>query len=166
MAQKLSDDLSAFWVWLRLLMALTFLWAFFDKLLGLGYSTPVGKGWLAGASPTAGFLKGATYGPFVHIYQSLAGQAWVDWLFMVGLLLIGLALLLGIGLKIAGWTGALLMLLMYLAAFPPKTNPLIDDHIVYIVILLALTHAPDDHDWGWGSWWSKTTLVRRFGWLR
>ncbi|GMA18260.1 hypothetical protein GCM10025862_02810 [Arsenicicoccus piscis] len=41
-----------------------------------------------------------------------------DWLFMLGLLGIGIALITGCGLKIAAWTGTLLLFLMYLAEFP------------------------------------------------
>ncbi len=44
---------------LRIAFGLTFLWAFVDKLFGLGYATPAGKGWIDGGDPTAGFLKGA-----------------------------------------------------------------------------------------------------------
>jgi thiosulfate dehydrogenase [quinone] large subunit len=41
----------------RIGLGWTFLWAFADKLWGLGFSTLPEKSWLAGASPTTGFLK-------------------------------------------------------------------------------------------------------------
>src|SRR3989344_6173071 len=79
---------------LRLVMAFIFLWAFFDKLLGLGFATPGERAWVNGGSPTTGFLSNAVQGPFADIFRSLAGVGIVDWLFMLGLLFVGMTLLL------------------------------------------------------------------------
>ena len=146
---------------LRIAIGSVFLWAFFDKLLGLGYSTLPSKAWLAGGSPTFGFLKSAS-GSFAPIFNGLAGQMWVDWLFMAGLLGIGIALVLGIGMRVAAYTGSLLLLLMYLAVFPPKTNPILDDHIVYILALLALNSANAGRFLGFGKAWGKSKLVKQY----
>src|SRR3989338_3614163 len=80
------------WLGLRLVMGLIFLWAFVDKLFGLGFATKSENSWLSGGSPTSGFLLNATKGPFVEFFKSLAGVAVVDWLFMAGLLFVGLTL--------------------------------------------------------------------------
>ena len=151
---------------LRIAFGWIFLWAFIDKTWGLGYATTPEKAWLEGMSPTEGFLTHATQGPFAELFQSLAGNVVVDWLFMLGLLGIGVALILGIGLRIAGWSGALLMLLMWLAVLPPANNPIVDDHIIYmlLLILVALKPAVGEH-LGLGSWWKNTSLVKKFGWL-
>ena len=65
---------------------------------------------------------------------------------MAGLLGIGVALLAGAGLKIAAWTGALLLALMYLAEFPlgrtGMTNPLIDSHWIEALGIAVLRHDP------------------------
>jgi hypothetical protein len=53
--------------------------------------------WVDGGSPTNGFLSNAPTSPFENIYKDLAGATWADWLFMIGLLLIGVALILGVG---------------------------------------------------------------------
>ena len=45
------------WGLLRMAVGWIFLWAFLDKLVGLGFATEVGKGWLNGGSPTFGFLN-------------------------------------------------------------------------------------------------------------
>ena len=84
------ENFKSQYVWgvLRLLLGWTFLWAFVDKLFGLGFNTVADKSWLDGVSPTFGFLKFGTKGPFASLYQSLAGNPVVDWLFMMGLLLI------------------------------------------------------------------------------
>lgn len=150
------------WVLLRLGIGWILLWAFLDKLFGLGFATSSAKSWLAGGSPTAGFLKSATYGPLKEIFQNLAQNAAVDWLFMMGLLLIGLALILGIGVRIAAISGTVLMSLMWLAALPPKNNPFLDDHIIYILVLVGLARVNAGQWFGLGKWWSQTGLVKKF----
>ncbi|MBC8500399.1 MAG: hypothetical protein ISS25_03750 [Nanoarchaeota archaeon] len=142
-----------------------FLWAFLDKVFGLGFATEAESAWLAGGSPTAGFLQFGTAGPFASVFQGLAGSAFVEWLFMIGLLLIGLALIFGMGVKIAGYTGALLMLLMWLAVLPPEHNPILDDHIIYGLILIGLTFVKSGHWLGLGKWWSGTELVKKHSFL-
>jgi len=61
------------------------LWAFFDKLFGLGFATESNKSWLLGISPTTGFLSNAPDGPLAPIFNSLSGNIMVDILFMGGL---------------------------------------------------------------------------------
>ena len=88
---------------LRIVLGFTFLWPFLDKMFGLGYMTPSAKAWIHGGTPAQGFMKGAE-GPFASFFKNIAGP-WADWLFMAGLLGIGIALLAGAGLKLAAWTG-------------------------------------------------------------
>lgn len=167
MANKTATDKQIYiWALLRVVMGLIFLWAFFDKLFGLGYATKPDKSWLLGNSPTTGFLKGGVRGPLADFYHNLAGNPLIDWLFMLGLLLLGLALLLGIGLKMAGYAGALLMLLMWSALLPPTSHPFLDDHIVYLLVLLSLAHSQAGDVWGLGKWWSSSELVKDFPLLR
>lgn len=147
------------WGILRVVMGWIFLWAFFDKVFGWGYATKAGKTWLDGVSPTAGFLK-AAQGPFGDFFHGLAGNVFVDWAFMLGLLLIGLALILGIGVKIAAYSGSVMMFLMWLASMPIKNNPIVDDHVVYIFVLLGLASVGAGQYLGLGSWWKKQKLVK------
>ena len=42
---------------LRIATGFIFLWAFLDKLFGLGYSTASAKSWIHGGSPTKGYLS-------------------------------------------------------------------------------------------------------------
>lgn len=127
---------------LRYVMSFVFLWAFFDKLFGLGFATIYEKAWIHGGSPTTGFLSFAVKGPFAGVFHSLAGVAVVDWLFMAGLLFVGLTLLFNRYLKWGCLAGGVMLFLMYLALLLPENNPLIDDHIVYILVLalIALHH--------------------------
>ncbi|KKU21204.1 MAG: DoxX family protein [Candidatus Nomurabacteria bacterium GW2011_GWA1_46_11] len=126
------------WLALRLVMSLIFLWAFADKLLGLGFATTKEGAWLNGGSPTAGFLLKATRGPLAEFFQELAGVSLVDWLFMLGLLFAGAALLLNRFVVWGAMAGGIIVLLIYLAAFPPANNPLLDEHVVYILVLILL----------------------------
>lgn len=162
---KMSKTL-IIWVLLRFTLAFIMLWAFFDKVFGLGYATTPDKSWLQGVSPTTGFLKFGSQGIFANFFHSLAGNPLVDWLFMMGLLLIGTALLLGIGMRIAGYSGALLMFLLYLSLTPPENNPLIDEHIVYMLVFLGLSDGEAGKKYGLGNWWSKTKLVTNYMFLQ
>jgi thiosulfate dehydrogenase [quinone] large subunit len=150
---------------LRIAFGLTFLWPFFDKLFGLGYATPEERAWINGGDPTAGFLKGSE-GPFDSFYHSLVGDWWVTPLFMIGLAGIGLALTLGIGMRIAAGAGTLLYLMMWSAALPPENNPVLDDHILGALTLIALAATAAGSTWGFGRAWSRLPLVRRYSALR
>lgn len=147
---------------LRLALGWTFLWAFLDKAFGMGYSTSSESAWINGGSPTSGFLAYATSGPFSGFYQDLAGNSAVDALFMVALLMLGIALILGIGMKIAAMSGSALMLLMWSSGLPPENNPILDDHIVYLIALIFLALVGAGSWFGLGKWWSEQSLVKRF----
>ncbi len=150
------------WGALRLAMGWTFFWGFLDKVFGLGFATAAENAWLEGGSPTFGFLNFAAKGPFAGFYQGMAGNVLVDWLFMIGLLVIGLPLLLGIGVRLAAGTGIAMMALMYTAGFIfPEHNPFLDEHIIYAVIMAGLIVTGGGY-LGLGSIWAKTGLVRRF----
>ena len=150
----------------RLSIGWVFLWAFVDKLFGLGFATERADSWLNGGSPTNGFLSFGTTGPFADFYQSIAGAAWADWLFMTGLAAIGLALTLGIATRIAAVAGSVLLVMMWTAVLAPANNPFMDDHLVYAIVLigLALTNAGDT--WGFGRIWAKQPIVTRYPALR
>ena len=152
------------WFTARIGLAWIFLWAFLDKVFGWGYATPAGKGWIDGGSPTKGFLSGAK-GPFAGSYHDLAGTTFANWAFMLGLLGIGTALLLGVGMRIAAGAGALLMTMMYTVVLPPTTNPVIDDHLILAVLLIGLAAAGAGRTLGLGRWWANTRLVKRLPWL-
>jgi thiosulfate dehydrogenase [quinone] large subunit len=150
---------------IRLALGWIFVWAFLDKLFGLGRSTPAANAWLDGGSPTAGFLGKAATGPFAGVYHSMAGNTVVDALFMMALLGIGTALILGIGMRIAAAAGALLTVLMWTAVLPPATNPFMDDHLIYAAVLILLALLDTGNTWGLGRRWTATSLVRRNTWL-
>ena len=163
---------------LRISTGFVFLWAFFDKTFGLGFATPSAKAWINGGSPTKGFLSSVDVGPgwLQSFFHNIAGNPVTNWLFMLALLGIGLAFILGIGMRIAAGATIALMALMWLAEFPldktaadgkpsGSTNPITDYHFIYAVtgVVLALTYA--GHTWGLGKWWASLPLVQKNRWL-
>ena len=102
----------------RLLLGFVFLWAFFDKTFGWSYATPAAKSWVNGGSPTKGFLSGVSAGPMESTFHSWAGNGLVDWLFMLGLLGIGIGLVSGVALKLTAVAGTAMMAFMWIAEWP------------------------------------------------
>jgi thiosulfate dehydrogenase [quinone] large subunit len=150
----------------RLALGWIFLWAFLDKLFGLGHATPSARAWINGGSPTKGFLANSPTGPLQDFYTSFAGAAWADWLFMTGLAGIGAALILGIGIRVAAVTGSLLLVMMWSAVLPPETNPFMDDHLIYAAVLVGLALTGAGNTLGLGKPWGNLALVRRNPWLK
>ncbi|MCO1594994.1 DoxX family membrane protein [Micromonospora sp. RHAY321] len=150
----------------RLALGWIFLWAFVDKLFGLGRATGTKDAWINGGSPTKGFLTFGATGPFKDLYAGIAGAAWADWLFMIGLAGIGVALLLGVGMRVAAVAGGLLLVLMWTAVLPPENNPVMDDHLVYAAVLAVLALVDAGDTWGLGRAWARLPIVRRVPWLR
>jgi thiosulfate dehydrogenase [quinone] large subunit len=158
---------------LRIVIGWTFLWAFLDKLLSLGYSTgrnPTTNvvnhfgpdAWIHGGSPTAGFLGFAAMGPFKGFYNNIAGATLTDWGFMLGLLALGVAFTLGISMRLATIGGAAMYLLMWSVVLPPAANPITDDHTIGLFAVLVLGLFGAGRYLGLGSWWSRQSIVHRF----
>jgi thiosulfate dehydrogenase [quinone] large subunit len=151
---------------IRLSLGWVFLWAFLDKVFGLGHETPSKGAWINGGHPTMGFLKNAAVGPFADFYHGIAGAAWADWLFMLGLLGIGVALIAGVAMRFAAYAGALLLVLMWTAVLPPANNLFMDDHLIYAMTLVALMLLSAGKSLGFGQQWEKLPIVRRYAFLR
>ena len=155
---------------LRLATGFIFFWAFVDKALGLGFSTPAERAWVNGGTPSQGFLKGdAVTGPLKDFFAGIASPA-TDLLFMLGMLAIGVAVILGIGLRVSAVVGSLIMVLMYLAEWPftpltSSTNPLVDYHIIYGLALIVVAATLAGNTWGIGKWWQSLAVVRSQKWL-
>ncbi|HEX5401605.1 MAG TPA: DoxX family membrane protein [Pseudonocardiaceae bacterium] len=162
---------------LRVVTGLMFLWAFVDKAFGWGYSTSSNQAWINGGSPTKGFLAHVEVGPFQSMLRDWAGTGWANWLFMLALFGVGLALVLGIGMRVAAVSGTLLLALMWIAEWPlarfdstgaatSSTNPIIDYHFIYIFVVIALAVFAAGNTWGFGRQWAKLDIVARNPWLR
>ena len=146
---------------LRIFLGFIFLWAFLDKLLGLGFATKSADAWIRGGSPTLGFLKNAAKGPLANFYHAIAGTPVVNWMFMLALLLIGLGLILGIAMNLTVAGGTALFLMMWSAVLPPSSNPLIDDHIIYVLVLFVLLFLNAGDYLGLGKKWKALRFVKK-----
>jgi thiosulfate dehydrogenase (quinone) large subunit len=171
--ERRGGGVAAWLAALRLTTGFIFLWAFLDKTFGLAYATQSENAWINGGSPTEGFLGGVAVGPLESTFHDWAGAAWADWLFMLGLLGIGVAVMAGVGLRIAAVSGTLMMALMWAAEWPlarhtsagelsMSNNPLVDYHVIYAValIVVAVTHAGDR--FGFGRIWARLPFVQRY----
>jgi thiosulfate dehydrogenase [quinone] large subunit len=161
----------------RIALGLVYLWAFVAQGFGIIYANSIttasGKpgsygwhfsydsslGWISSGfahSPTSAYI-GGTHGPLAFIVQNLPqGLDDFGWMFAIGGL--GLALTLGICMRIAGWGGFLLNILIWFASFPPSSNPAIDGtHTVYALLLLLLMFLHAGRRWGLGRWWEAHT---------
>lgn len=163
---------------LRMFMGFTFLWAFLDKAFALGFSTGrnVDTGainffgpdaWIKGGSPTDGVLLFALKGPFKGLYDGLAGQTWVEWVYMLSMLLIGTALIFGVATRLAAIGGIIWLTIFYTAtAIWPEHNPFLDEHVIYAVLLVALVLLGAGSYLGLGDRWNRTRLVQRLPFLK
>jgi thiosulfate dehydrogenase [quinone] large subunit len=126
------------------------------EILAMAFILPILRvflGWIffyAGASKllspewtAAGFLKAAkTFSGFYNWFALPQNIGWVNFLNEWGLTLIGVALILGVFLRLASACGITLMILYYFPQleFPMvgKNSFLIDQHVIYSLVLLAL----------------------------
>ena len=162
---------------LRLVIGWTFLWAFLDKLFALGFSTGRDPetgvvdrfgdaAWIHGGEPTFGFLSFGADGPFDSLYHGIAGDAWADWLFMAGLLGIGVSLMLGIFMRVGTAAAMVMYLLMWTVVLPPENNPIVDDHVIGFLAVAILGLLGAGHYLGLGAWWNRQSIVRKLPVLR
>jgi thiosulfate dehydrogenase [quinone] large subunit len=148
------------WGLTRIAIGFVFFWAFLDKMFGLGKSTPSAKAWIHGGSPTTGFLDSVS-GPFAGFFHGMAGQTWADYLFMIGLCGIGAALILGVAMRLATLGGVVLLVFMWMASLPVKTNPFLDEHLIYALVLIGLALVHAERKIGLGTWWQRLPVVGR-----
>ena len=157
---------------LRVGTGFAFLWAFLDKTFGWNYSTPSSRAWIHGGSPTKGFLSSVDTGPWQSMFHAWAGKQWADWLFMIGLAGIGLALILGIALRVAAVTGTILVAFMWFAVFPPaqhaadgshtgSSNPFLDEHVMFALAFLTIAAFGIGSRLGLGAMWRKIPFVEK-----
>lgn len=147
------------WAWtvLRILLGWSFIWAFLDKLFGLGFATcrlesggidfGCDAAMISGGSPTYGFLTFGTQGSHLGEWFDWMGSSgpdainFTDWLFMAVLLLGGLSMMLGVAVRIGAVGSALLVFMMFLAGNVwPEHNPVNDSHIIETVVYLGIAY--------------------------
>lgn len=157
---------------LRIATGFVFLWAFLDKTFGFNYATSSASAWIHGGSPTKGFLSSVEVGPFQSFFHSIAGSWWADTLFMLSMLGVGAALIVGVTVRFAAVAGSVLMIMMWFAEAPfaqhtssgapnGSSNPLVDYHFIYAAVLIVLAATYAGTTWGLGRSWARLPFVQR-----
>lgn len=156
----------------RISLGWLLLWTFLDSTFALGFPTGrAGDGttdylgdaaWVNGGSPTA-MLEMATKGPFAGFFRNIAGEPWLDWLFMSIFLVAGAALILGVGTRIAATAGAALFLVAWIAvSIWPPDNPFMSQYLIYAMVLVGLAFTDVGDTWSLSPRWNRTRLVGKF----
>lgn len=132
---------------LRISLGCMFFYAGITKVLNPAWSA---EGYLKSAKTFAGFyqfLAQSSIIPFINFIN--------EW----GLTLIGVALILGIAVRLSSILGAVLMLLYYFPILDfPYPNPhayIVDEHIIYICAFLVLAALRAGRVWGIDSFLRK-----------
>lgn len=155
---------------LRIATGFIFLWAFLDKTFGLGYTTPRAAAWINGGRPSQGSLKSpAVVGPFKSFVAAIASPT-TDVLFILGMLTIAVAVILGIGLRVSAVVGSIILLFLYLAEWTSganagSTNPVVDYHIIFALSLIIVAVLAAGDTWRLGLPWKRLSLVQLHRWL-
>lgn len=143
---------------LRIAMGVYFFYAGFVKVMNPEWSA-------------AGYLKNAK--TFSEFYASLADPMTLPIINFVnewGLTLLGVALILGIGVRLAGLLGAALMVLYYFPALDfPYIAPysfIVDEHIIYALALIVLASFRAGRVWGLERWCANLPICARYPRLR
>ena len=87
--------------------------------------------------------------------------AWLDAVYMVSMLLIGVALITGVMTRIAAFGGIAWLVAFYTAtAIWPEHNPFLDDHVLEVLILVGLVLANAGRYYGLGKIWQRLEFVK------
>lgn len=176
-----SPTIRGMWAWtvLRILLGWSFMWAFLDKMFGLGFSTCRAQdsseidffcdaAMINGGSPTYGVLEFGTEGShtgFLFSWMASSGPdsiGFADIGFMLAMLFGGLALMLGIAARWASIGGAIMMAFMFLALDVwPTTNPVTSSHVIEFFAFLGIaTVGPGA--FALQGWWDRTFPSLKF----
>jgi len=118
----------------------------------------------------AGYLTNAK--AFTGFYAWLTTPAILPFINFInewGLTLLGVSLILGIAVRLSSRLGALLMLLYYLPLGFPYPNPhafIVDEHIIYIAVLLYFAAIRAGRVYGLETWCAGLPICSKFPRLR
>ena len=145
----------------RILLGWYMLWAFFDKMFGLGFKTPAGSGFIDGGSPSS-FVVFVADGFLKDFYDSLAGNTIIDIILLMALLVLGVTLILGITSKLTTIGTSLFLLIMFSLHIPPEDNPIIDHRLIMIAAMIATYYLGGFEKFSLYERWKGLSIVKRF----
>ena len=124
----------------------------------------------------AGFLQFAIPegNPFMSLWANFAGSTTIDFLVAWGLTLTGLGLILGVLVRWNAFWGAVMMLFFWAASLhgglaqglPFEHGWVIDDHMVYAILLFGLGALGAGRILGLDAYFEKSEFVQRNAWLK
>lgn len=124
----------------------------------------------------AGFLQFAVPegNPFMSLWQGFAGSPTIDFLVAWGLTLTGLGLILGALVRWNAFWGAVMMIFFWAASLqgglaqglPLEYGWVVDDHIVYAVLLFGLGAFGAGRIFGLDAMIEKSEFVQKNSWLK
>ena len=56
--------------------------------------------------------------------------------------------------------------MMWTVVLPPENNPVIDDHVIYALVLVTLALTSAGRTLGFGRIWERLPVVQRHGFLK
>ena len=114
----------------------------------------------------AGYLHGAK--TFAWLFQWMLDPAvlpFINFLNAWGLTLLGISLLVGGLVRYSSYAGAGLMALYYLAAlnfpYPNAHAFIVDEHIIYIAVLVVFVAMDVGNVWGFDGWWAGRKMTKK-----
>ena len=119
----------------------------------------------------AGYLKGAKAFPgFFQWFLDPSVLPVVNFINEWGLTLLGISLILGVFVRLSSILGVLLMMLYYFPILDwPYPNPhsyIVDEHIIYTVVLLYFAAVGAGRVWGLENWCAGLPVCRNIPKLR
>lgn len=144
--------------WLRISIGWMFFWAGITKIIDPTWSA---EGYIKTAKNFSGLYAWFASPSVLPITNILN-----EW----GLTLLGVAIFVGIFMRLSTFLGALLMLLYYFVILDfPYPNPhafIIDEHVVYVFALFVLGSLNAGRIWGIENWVSSWSIFNKFPILR
>ncbi|MDP3785346.1 MAG: DoxX family protein [bacterium] len=143
---------------LRISLGWMFFWAGITKVLDPAWSA---EGYLNGAKMFIGFYQWLISPNILPIVNFVN-----EW----GLTLLGISLILGIGVRLSSILGAALMALYYFPIldfpYPNQHSFLVDEHIIYALVLLLFANLRAGRVLGLENWCSNLPICSKYPKLR
>lgn len=140
------------------LLRITLGWMFFYA----GITKVLDPTWSA-----AGYLKGAKTFPLFYNWLLQPNiLPVINFINEWGLVLLGVSLIIGLGIRLSSILGSVLMILYYLPLlqfpYPNAHSFFVDEHIIYIAALLVLASIKAGQVWGLGAWCTNCSVCKKY----
>jgi thiosulfate dehydrogenase [quinone] large subunit len=160
---------------LRIAVGIIFLWAGLDKLIGtsgwtaagfLGHATGGSLGWpFVTGTPAEGTIYNPTHDFWVSLSTNSTAMSIINPLVVCGEIGIGVSLILGLLTRFGALMGALMMALFFVAAWE-FTNGIVNQHLTYLVVCLAIAGLGAGKYYGLDGMLAGSGFARNNRWFR